>query len=157
MRYDAGNALKDQGNWGELTALPLNSMECGIKKQNFIDFILRSKGYRSSGISKDQGNNFEGILKFSVENLGEKFKEMFDNHKLYRACRRIHEEVIQTSYSSFPLFFSLRFRSLSLIPISYLVKSTKSRMNLFRLNDKIDLGPAISSVCQRRSFGLLNL
>jgi len=76
---------------------------------------------------------------------------------LDRACRRIHEEVIQTSYSSFPLFFSLRFRSLSLIPISYLVKSTKSRMNLFRLNDKIDLGPAISSVCQRRSFGLLNL
>lgn len=43
------------------------------------------------------------------------------------------------------------------ISISYLVNSTKSRMNLFRLNDRIDLGPAISSVCQRRSFGLLNL
>jgi hypothetical protein len=42
------------------------------------------------------------------------------------------------------------------ISISYLVNSTKSRMNLFRLNDRIDLGPAISSVCQRRSFGLLN-
>jgi hypothetical protein len=28
MRYDADNALKDQGNWGELTALPQNSMEC---------------------------------------------------------------------------------------------------------------------------------
>src|SRR5687767_1362835 len=42
-------------------------------------------------------------------------------------------------------------------PIFYLVNATKSRMNLFRLNDKIDLGPAISSVCQRRSLGLLNL
>ena len=28
MRYDAGNALKDQDNWGGLTALPQNSMEC---------------------------------------------------------------------------------------------------------------------------------
>jgi hypothetical protein len=27
---------------------------------------------------------------------------------------------------------------------------------LFRLNERIDLGPAISSVGQRRSFGLLN-
>jgi hypothetical protein len=43
-----------------------------------------------------------------------------------------------------------------LIPIPYLVKSTKSRMNLFRLNDKIALGPAILSVCQHRSLGLLN-
>ena len=42
-------------------------------------------------------------------------------------------------------------------PIAYLVNATKSLMNLFRLNDKIDLGPAISSVCQRRSLGLLNL
>src|SRR5687768_10516642 len=42
-------------------------------------------------------------------------------------------------------------------PIFYLVNATKSRMNLFRLNDQIDLGPAISSVCQRRSLGLLNL
>ena len=30
-------------------------------------------------------------------------------------------------------------------------------MNLFRLKDKIDRGPAISSVGQRRSLGLLNL
>jgi hypothetical protein len=43
-----------------------------------------------------------------------------------------------------------------LIPIPYLVKSTKSRMNLFRLNDKIALGPALLSVCQHRSLGLLN-
>jgi hypothetical protein len=30
MRHDAGNALKDQGNRGELTALPRNSMECAV-------------------------------------------------------------------------------------------------------------------------------
>src|SRR6266404_9809119 len=61
---------------------------------------------------------------------------------------------------SFFAFVLLPFVSLpipSRVPISYLVNSTKSRINLFRLNDTIDLGPAISSVCHRRSFGLLNL
>src|SRR4029077_8713134 len=47
------------------------------------------------------------------------------------------------------------FRLLLLIP--YWVSATKSRMNLFRLNERIDRGPAISSVCHRRSWGLLNL
>jgi hypothetical protein len=28
MRHDGGNAWKDQGNWGGLTAVPLNAMEC---------------------------------------------------------------------------------------------------------------------------------
>jgi hypothetical protein len=28
MRHDGGNALKDQGNWDGLTAVPLNAMEC---------------------------------------------------------------------------------------------------------------------------------
>src|SRR5712691_775385 len=33
---------------------------------------------------------------------------------------------------------------------------TTSRINLFRLNERIDRGPAISSVCHSRSLGLLN-
>ena len=40
--------------------------------------------------------------------------------------------------------------------ISYSASATKSRMNLFKLNDRINLGPAISSVRQRRALGLLN-
>ena len=42
------------------------------------------------------------------------------------------------------------------LPVSYLVKATTSRINLFKLNDKIDLSPAIFSVCQSRSLDLLN-
>src|SRR5687768_16300765 len=58
----------------------------------------------------------------------------------------------------FPFPFPiLSLPSSSQMPIAYLINATKSRMNLFRLNDRIDLGPAISSVCQRRSLGLLNL
>src|SRR6267378_1623279 len=60
-------------------------------------------------------------------------------------------------FFSFTLFPFVAVPVPSHVPISYFVNSTKSRMNLFRLNDKIDLGPAISSVCHRRSFGLLNL
>jgi hypothetical protein len=32
MRHDGGNTLKEQGNLGELTALPLNAMECAGAK-----------------------------------------------------------------------------------------------------------------------------
>jgi hypothetical protein len=42
-------------------------------------------------------------------------------------------------------------------PTSYLVNAITSCMNLFRLNDKIGRDPAISSVCQSRSCGLLNV
>src|SRR5262249_32931167 len=38
----------------------------------------------------------------------------------------------------------------------YLLARTTSRINLFRLNERTDRGPAISSVCHRRSLGLLN-
>ena len=38
----------------------------------------------------------------------------------------------------------------------HLLAHTKSRINLFRLYERIDRGPAISSVCHRRSLGLLN-
>src|SRR5712692_6289081 len=38
----------------------------------------------------------------------------------------------------------------------HLSASTRSRINLFRLQERIDRGPAISSVCHRRSLGLLN-
>jgi hypothetical protein len=38
----------------------------------------------------------------------------------------------------------------------HLSARTRSRINLCRLNERIDRGPAISSVCQRRSVGLLN-
>src|SRR6266853_6103633 len=58
-------------------------------------------------------------------------------------------------FFSFTLFPFVAVPVPSHVPISYFVNSTKSRMNLFRLNDKIDLGPAISSVCHRRSFGLM--
>src|SRR2546427_13215264 len=40
--------------------------------------------------------------------------------------------------------------------LPYVLDCTKARINLFKLNDMIDLRPAISSVCQRRSLGLLN-
>ncbi len=78
--------------------------------------------------------------------------------RLSRACRRIQSEVILPPTLLFLCLFP--FVSVPIpshLPITYLVNSTKSRMNLFRLNDKIELGPAISSVCHRRSFGLLNL
>jgi hypothetical protein len=39
---------------------------------------------------------------------------------------------------------------------SHLAARTRSRMSLFRLNARIDREPAISSVCHRRSLGLLN-
>ena len=38
----------------------------------------------------------------------------------------------------------------------YLLTRTRSRISLFRLQERIDRGPAISSVCHRRSLGLLN-
>src|SRR6266511_5932851 len=38
----------------------------------------------------------------------------------------------------------------------YLLARTTYRINLFRLNERTDRGPAISSVCHRRSLGLLN-
>src|SRR6266481_3392773 len=60
-------------------------------------------------------------------------------------------------FFSFTLFPFVAVPVPSHVPISYFVNSTISRINLFRLNDKIDFGPAISSVCHRRSFGLLNL
>ncbi len=75
-----------------------------------------------------------------------------------RACRRIQSEVIlPPTLLILCLFPFVSVPIPSHLPITYLVNSTKSRMNLFRLNDKIELGPAISSVCHRRSFGLLNL
>ena len=43
------------------------------------------------------------------------------------------------------------------LPMAYLVNAITSRINLFRLNNKRDFGPAISSVGHRRSLGLLNL
>src|SRR5262249_17216186 len=74
-----------------------------------------------------------------------------------RACRVILLEVSQASIPSCCRCTFLYVGSvLSLLPIPYWVNSTKSRMNLFRLKERIDLGPAISSVCQRRSLGLLN-
>ena len=76
---------------------------------------------------------------------------------LGRACRRILLEVIQASIPACCLCPFLYVSSVpSLLPIPYRVSFTKSRMNLFRLNERIDRGPAISSVCQRRSLGLLN-
>src|SRR5215510_11659081 len=38
----------------------------------------------------------------------------------------------------------------------HLSARTRSPINLFRLKERIDRGPAISSVCHRRSLGLLN-
>jgi hypothetical protein len=38
----------------------------------------------------------------------------------------------------------------------YLSARTRSRISLFRLQERRDRGPAISSVCHRRSLGLLN-
>src|SRR5882724_1694507 len=38
----------------------------------------------------------------------------------------------------------------------HLSANTRSRINLFRLQERRDRGPAISSVCHRRSLGLLN-
>src|SRR5678816_2213299 len=38
----------------------------------------------------------------------------------------------------------------------HLLTRTRSRISLFRLKERIDRGPAISSVCHRRSLGLLN-
>src|SRR6516225_1489854 len=56
-----------------------------------------------------------------------------------------------------PLYGSYLFGSSCPDPFSpYLSARTTSRINLFRLNARIDRGPAISSVCHRRSLGLLN-
>src|SRR5437660_11916201 len=38
----------------------------------------------------------------------------------------------------------------------HLLTRTRSRISLFRLKERRDRGPAISSVCHRRSLGLLN-
>src|ERR671927_2034212 len=38
----------------------------------------------------------------------------------------------------------------------HLSARTRSRISLFRLKERIERGPAISSVCHRRSLGLLN-
>src|SRR5919197_6654769 len=38
----------------------------------------------------------------------------------------------------------------------HLSACTRSRISLFRLKERIERGPAISSVCHRRSLGLLN-
>src|SRR5262249_29521843 len=38
----------------------------------------------------------------------------------------------------------------------HLLACTRSRISLFRLKERIERGPAISSVCHRRSLGLLN-
>ena len=50
------------------------------------------------------------------------------------------------------LYYSVGFDAFSL----YLWVRTTSRINLFKLNERTDRGPAISSVCHRRSLGLLN-
>jgi hypothetical protein len=39
---------------------------------------------------------------------------------------------------------------------AHLSARSKSRISLLRLKERIDRGPAISSVCHRRSLGLLN-
>jgi len=38
----------------------------------------------------------------------------------------------------------------------HLSARTRSRIILFKLNERIERGPTISSVCQSRSLGLLN-
>src|SRR6266545_4488037 len=77
---------------------------------------------------------------------------------LYRACRRTPLRVMGYLLASFfPLYRSCLCGTSCPDTFSpHLSACTRSRINLCRLKERIDRGPAISSVCHRRSLGLLN-
>src|SRR5262249_29785218 len=77
---------------------------------------------------------------------------------LSRACRKTPLRVMGCFLASLlPLYGSCFCGSVCPDAFSlYLLARTTSRINLFRLNERTDRGPAISSVCHRRSLGLLN-
>src|SRR5215813_8596179 len=77
---------------------------------------------------------------------------------LLRACRKTPLRVMGCLLASpLPLSRSCLYDSVGSDAFSlYLWVRTTSRMNLFKLNERTDRGPAISSVCHRRSLGLLN-
>src|SRR5882724_10479121 len=77
---------------------------------------------------------------------------------IIRACRKTTLRVTGGLLAClFPLYGSCFFGSASPDTFSpHLSACTRSRINLCRLKERIDRGPAISSVCHRRSLGLLN-
>src|SRR5713101_4464616 len=77
---------------------------------------------------------------------------------LDRACRKTPLRVTGRLLAClFPLYRSCFFGSVSLDVFSpHLPARSRSRINLCRLKERRDRGPAISRVCQRRSLGLLN-
>src|SRR5262249_47258283 len=77
---------------------------------------------------------------------------------LYRACRKTPLREIGASWPASALSTGAALTVLS-VPMPFppsLAARTRSRINLFRLQERIDRGPAISSVCHRRSLGLWN-
>src|SRR5712692_5339421 len=80
------------------------------------------------------------------------------NGQVYRACRKTPLKAMGRLLTSL-LPLSGGYFCSSTCPHAFsphLSASTRSRINLFRLQERIDRGPAISSVCHRRSLGLLN-
>ena len=77
---------------------------------------------------------------------------------LCRACRKTPLRGMGCLLASLlSLYGSCLYDSVGSEAFSlYLWACTTSRINLFRLNERRDRGPAISSVCHRRSLGLLN-
>src|SRR5438128_10994658 len=76
---------------------------------------------------------------------------------LTRACRKTPLRVMGCLLASLlPLYGSCFCSSVCPEAFSlYLLARTTSRISLFRLNETTERGPAISSVCHRRSLGLL--
>src|SRR5712691_3930795 len=77
---------------------------------------------------------------------------------LCRACRKTPLRVMGCLLaSSLPLYGSYFCDSACPDTFSpHLSARTRSRINFCRLQERIDRGPAISSVCHKRSLGLLN-
>src|SRR2546421_7057447 len=77
---------------------------------------------------------------------------------LNRACRKTPLRVTVSFLAClFPRYGRCFFGSVCPAVFSpHLPTCPRSRINLCRLKERIDRGPAISRVCQRRSLGLLN-
>src|SRR5215510_11017255 len=98
------------------------------------------------------------ILSHWAPALSHHAKTLFWIRMIDRACRKT---PLQETEGLFTCLFPLDgsgFGS-SVCPDGFsphLLARTRSRISLFRLKERIDRDPAISSVCHRRSLGLLN-
>src|SRR5215475_7503400 len=86
------------------------------------------------------------------------FSIPFDLLSLYRACRKTPLRETGASWPASARSTGAALTVLSVpIPVPpYLAARTRSRIHVFRLTERIDRGPALSSVCHRRSLGVLN-